>query len=400
MLVYVKFSSSRKKEFQLNTALEKKNGRFVVNKIPNCPEAVPFLHSLLDKYDLLLQGSLPFDVIKSYRSNGDTISFEYTDAPSLQHKLLCALKSGNKVEFENLIAFYVRIVRDIKSVSSRTDEQFASIFGKSEFTEMPCCEAGCLDLNFDNIFLRDKKPVLIDYEWTFNFPIPADYIIFRALYAFYAHFNNFKPNSLLPLGEILSNLSISEALQREFLAFELNFQNYVSGKKEIFNKEKLFQAFRNKTADIKPLTLDEKLSMLKSQIAVLEQEAQSKNAWILKIEDGIREKSNWIEKLEGDFSQIRQSVINVNKSLPKSGVFKNFKLSWKLGLSSEVQKYAQELENLAQANNMVITGLENSLKEKEQQNRKIELAMLRLSNDFRNLSAKINALQSKLDSLL
>ena len=41
-----------------------------------------------------------------------------------------------------------------------------------------------IDMIPQNIIISDTEAVLIDYEWTFTFTVPVDFVIFRFLYYF------------------------------------------------------------------------------------------------------------------------------------------------------------------------------------------------------------------------
>lgn len=40
-----------------------------------------------------------------------------------------------------------------------------------------------IDLIFENIILGDKYTI-IDYEWSLDFPVPIEYIMFRSVFTF------------------------------------------------------------------------------------------------------------------------------------------------------------------------------------------------------------------------
>lgn len=43
-----------------------------------------------------------------------------------------------------------------------------------------------IDMLFDNIIVKDNNWTVIDYEWSFQFPIPVKFVIYRTLAYWYA----------------------------------------------------------------------------------------------------------------------------------------------------------------------------------------------------------------------
>ena len=83
-----------------------------------------------------------------------------------------------------------------RSPFDRTPE-FAEVFGEGKLPEgIPCAAVSDVDMIFSNIFVESGKAAadsawtVIDYEWTFAFPIPKKYLIYRAIY--FAYYQIFK----------------------------------------------------------------------------------------------------------------------------------------------------------------------------------------------------------------
>ena len=73
---------------------------------------------------------------------------------------------------------------------------FRDIFGEPDLPAgLPAAKNADIDLIFQNILEQDGLWHVIDYEWTFPFPIPIKYILYRAIF-FYAHQNEFRKSRL------------------------------------------------------------------------------------------------------------------------------------------------------------------------------------------------------------
>lgn len=62
-------------------------------------------------------------------------------------------------------------------------QQFQTVFGSVQFTQPMMCRAvSDIDMIFSNALERGDGYELIDYEWTFDFPIPVKFLEYRCLY--------------------------------------------------------------------------------------------------------------------------------------------------------------------------------------------------------------------------
>lgn len=398
MLVYAKFSNTRRRKYRLNTTLEEKAGSLVVNKSPHSSEAAPFLYSLLDKYEVIKNANLPFEAVKPYRSGLDRICFEFSRAPSFQAKLLAAVKAGNRAEFLSLINRYKDLINAMPGGKYQPSPEFCRIFGESLKAESDCVETGCFDLNFDNIFIDGGSALLIDFEWTFGFPIPRNFILFRAILSFYMNFNSFRPNSVMPLAELLAHVEIPQSEHDQYLLCEENFQFYVTGRTPQ-DISKLREEIARISSDPQFFSWNDERARIREYNLILETEAAKKNEWILKIEQGIREKDKWIEKLEKDNTSIASAFVEVNSNIGQHSAFFNLKPDERVVSSEELEKmkgYIGALENLCKLNGELIKSLQSELRVKIDDSRSLEKRALKLSSDLRLMSLQIDSMRAKL----
>ncbi|MCO6429337.1 MAG: hypothetical protein J5J00_00625 [Deltaproteobacteria bacterium] len=314
MIIYSRFNSRRRRRFQLRTSVELRGDTLVVSKHAMQPEAVPFLQEILLAYSKLSELKLPFEINKPYRSEKNQISFDYIDADSLESLLIGCLRRKQKDSFLNMIAHYCEQVRSFPQVPQQSDRHFKSVFGDHPASECDCLSIGCLDINFDNILAKDDGFVLIDYEWTFPFPIPADFIIFRAILGFYGNNKRLRPNSLVPLEEALRHAAIAPENFESFLRMENRFQQYVY--------DDIPSTDTNGTSALSELGKDpptegpaSRLVAMNAYLLFLEKENALKQSWIMKLEDSIRAKDSWTSKLEQDNSNLRHSTEELSKQL-------------------------------------------------------------------------------------
>ena len=96
-------------------------------------------------------------------------------------KLDQLLAQGKLSELEELFFYYLKKVQNLHSTDTfiKTPE-FVQVFGDAELTgEYSCAKMSNIDLVPANILILKDRQVVIDYEWTFDFPVPAGFILYR-----------------------------------------------------------------------------------------------------------------------------------------------------------------------------------------------------------------------------
>ena len=103
--------------------------------------------------------------------------------------------------------------------------QFEKIFGYQSLPSgLLCAPVTDLDMVVNNVMQgKQKKWVHLDYEWTFDFPIPVDFIIFRVL-----HYYILTSQRRLILKDYYDNYFTSSEIAL-FEEMEKHFQDYVKG---------------------------------------------------------------------------------------------------------------------------------------------------------------------------
>ena len=61
--------------------------------------------------------------------------------------------------------------------------------------KLQCGRYTNIDMILPNVLIEGREKKLIDYEWVFDFPIPAHYVAFRILY--YYIYSNSKRQSFI-----------------------------------------------------------------------------------------------------------------------------------------------------------------------------------------------------------
>lgn len=189
-ILYVKINSERSKEFQLKTIIYEEYGQKYVKKEAITQEAIPHLKRMQKNYNKLAASIVNphIKLAKIIAETEDTLTFEFIEGESLERQYNQAKNLGKGAA---LIDKYKKLLHEGFNtipfdVDSMANDEFKTILGDfdySQFQGKPCFQSiSNIDLIFSNIIFRNDDIYLIDYEWVYNFNIPVDFSIFRALH--------------------------------------------------------------------------------------------------------------------------------------------------------------------------------------------------------------------------
>lgn len=179
---YVKLPLTRRREFCIETLIEEKNGEQIVSKRPVFPEAAAHLDKMVDFYDRY-PTYLGYR-IAPVRKEGEVLYFDFVKGETLEQKILDALHAGDIGKAEEIIAEFAARLRTGAELYTDFDfPEFEEMFGHvPKGQSFLCQKVSNVDMIFSNVIVSDQGQALIDYEWVYDFPVPVDFIIWRALY--------------------------------------------------------------------------------------------------------------------------------------------------------------------------------------------------------------------------
>lgn len=226
-VIFSKSSYDRLPEFQTMTVILCCDGSAEVRKQALSPTALPHISSFKQKYDCLSRYYTGKLRVIPCRNEDNAAVFPFVEGNSLTDAL-SELFSGKKVQQAiELISDLFDQIRCISSVMPIVSEAFAGIFGETALPhEMMSMMPADIDLTFDNIFLSHKGEYnIIDYEWTFDFPVPTEFILYRAL----LHSGVISRLNENVRKQVYALLDADGGQLDAFYEMELNFQKYVYG---------------------------------------------------------------------------------------------------------------------------------------------------------------------------
>ena len=229
-IVYTKFSNERDARFALRTDICEP-GRFerYVQKLPVSEKACEHTAGLERIYTELTEAykkqGLEFNLCKTVNK---AARLEYLEGMTLEEKLDQLLAQGKLSELEELFFYYLKKVQNLHSTDTfiKTPE-FVQVFGDVELTgEYSCAKMSNIDLVPANILILKDRQVVIDYEWTFDFPVPAGFILYRMIH-YYLESDG--KRRVLKDRDFYGKAGITQEELAVYGEMERNFQKYMQG---------------------------------------------------------------------------------------------------------------------------------------------------------------------------
>ncbi len=233
-VLFSKFSNERAPQFQIRTDIvEKQNGERCVVKYPLKPEAEFHVKKMQEAYERLTRECEDENIsFCPVRWNGKGAESPFARGKTLQEILHDKLEAGDTKEALELVKDFVERYRsylikreecsgsDSKEVRQRKSSDIEGAAAETTFVNN-------IDMVFSNIFVEGDKWTVIDYEWSFEKEIPADFMLYRVLFRASIDLSSFEA---MQLNHLLDLADISETEAAEYRKMEEEFQNYINGR--------------------------------------------------------------------------------------------------------------------------------------------------------------------------
>lgn len=184
-LLYVKYSVERDTKFRIRTEIIKDpQGKLTVRKVPVGEDAKAHVEGL-QKIEKALKSRYEEAgiAVNTCHWNDNFAEFEFLSGDSLEQQLDALLAQKKITEWIALVSKYQGCLQQVSQEKPfYVTEDFQKIFGEVVFPRPLMAGEICnIDWIFSNILIKDQQWQIIDYEWTYFFPIPTKYIFWRAL---------------------------------------------------------------------------------------------------------------------------------------------------------------------------------------------------------------------------
>lgn len=189
-IVFAKFSTQRRESLRIRTdVLVDGRGAFSIRKSPIAAEGQTHVDGICRHGETLsrLCAGTRLSANRCERRQG-AAELEFIAGPTLADLALGHLDRGERAAFLDLMAEYFRTVRPLATEDFRPTAEFRATFGRVRLPAgLKSAPATDVDLILPNLIVCDGRWHVIDYEWTFDFPIPVDYVLYRTLRYLYSY---------------------------------------------------------------------------------------------------------------------------------------------------------------------------------------------------------------------
>lgn len=248
-ILFIKYSVERKECYRIRTEIVRKaDGTKVVRKVPYTAASASHVENLKHWEKVLKEQYEPAGVSVNRCTLTDKgAEFEFLKGETLEDVLDRYLREEDFTGLVGEIQGYADTLEKLlKPRPFVPTDRFREIFGNVSFeTPQAAAKINNIDLIFSNIILTEGKWNVIDYEWTFDFPIPMKFIIYRAIMLYCGK----KKRKSLQSMQICSILGISEGEERLFEEMEHRLQQYLLGGTRTFDA--LAQEYAGKVIDFR-----------------------------------------------------------------------------------------------------------------------------------------------------
>ncbi|MCD8397838.1 MAG: hypothetical protein LUD12_11790 [Lachnospiraceae bacterium] len=156
----------------------------------------------------------------------DGVELEYIEGESLEEQLLFTLHTEGTdacaKEFLDCLHFLRSLHTGAKFAPC---DEFRRVFGDVSLPSGTDC-APCTDIDLlcENILVSKGHWIAIDYEWSFDFPIPVNFLLYRVI----LHFtDNANRGEEFRRFDFMGQMGITEEEKTAFAAMEAHFQKYI-----------------------------------------------------------------------------------------------------------------------------------------------------------------------------
>lgn len=223
-IIFSKYSNERARRFSIRTDIcQEQDGSRIVKKRAAFPEAKSHVEQFPVWYEKLsaLYADSQIKMNRCKRCDGG-VELEYLNGPTLEHVLDTYLAEGQIDRVVTELEAYLKEVKKGFTEKFVMTSDFAEVFGERELPEnLTAANTVDIDMVLNNVIVDEGK-TLIDYEWTFDFPIPYNFVVYRIL-LYYCQEASGARRKLEEL-RLMRHFGITEEEEKIYWEMELHFQ--------------------------------------------------------------------------------------------------------------------------------------------------------------------------------
>jgi len=245
-VVYTRFSNDRDNSKSIRTVMTSEGGDIHIYKMSDSPMSSKHIENIRKAFDILEDNysgaNIHFNkysepTCEALKLIGagkgfDAVELEFVDGQNFEDILDEKIKDGDIEALENEIYRMAERIRKVQySAEFEASADFENVFGKCgkelKALNLTATNAADIDMIPGNIIvLEDGQWLVLDYEWTFNFSVPVNFILYRSIH-YYVESNIIRKQNAP--ADIYEKVGISNSEIRIYEEMERNFQKYVVG---------------------------------------------------------------------------------------------------------------------------------------------------------------------------
>ncbi len=241
-LIYTKYSTDRNKKFAIRTdRLLDCDNRETIKKVPLFPEAEAHLAHMVEMYEKLKERYEDKLIISGSTFEDNNLYNEYIDGTSYAEHFMDLIRKKDPDNVKAELNKYRDTIYYSKegTVPFEMTPEFKEVFGAEAEevllkADLKSAAVTDIDMILDNIIVDDEgNRNLIDYEWTFDFPVPLKFVLYRTIHYLY---NESPIDNLISWDDIMTWAGIDRDLCDCFDKMEEKFQDYIMGDTETIER--------------------------------------------------------------------------------------------------------------------------------------------------------------------
>ncbi len=235
-VIYRRFPDTRNRAFRMETDILSGPSGKAARKVPVFSDGLQHIeHTFRLTEELSAQlSSLPHTSVCLPERKDGALYYPFVSGRSLRELIS---ESAEKRDFDRMDALLDRF-RELVFFGSRAvdfagDRRYREVFGDAcLYGSAHVAPVTNLDPIFENILVDDEEWILLDCEWTVDFPVPLKYVLYRAL-------KYYTEKDLSPelYDHIRERFHITDEEETVFSAMEAALQAYICGGQPSFREE-------------------------------------------------------------------------------------------------------------------------------------------------------------------
>ena len=312
--IFAKYNRTRKEEFRIRTTMGDLDGERRVEKAALESAGRYHILSLKNKCRQLRQLNPRVRILEpEISADGSKVEFVFLEGITLAERLGRCIRDGRAPveEIKAALQFLYDVAED-QIVPFAVTPEFTRTFGPVPDIDDVSYKVSNIDGLFENLMITEKdgdeKLYCLDYEWVFDFPVPARFVQYRNLAYFYYKYQGLM--SYAGLEEFLQEFGIGSEMASVYASMEDAFQSYVHGDAV----QGYLVNYQQKVTTLSELKeTDQALSQAKDRISQLQAEVEEKNLQIRKEQEVQRLTNNHVANLEVMIKDLRHEIDELGK---------------------------------------------------------------------------------------